>query len=121
MKSIIYIGLIILVAGIILAGQKVIDDTVKYEINPPELTDKTKEMMSNIYLDPIDPNDTIYSGLAKPLPEWLISFADSERSRIIFNLTVLNRVTIQNQQRIVSLEARIKELEKPVDPNEVKQ
>jgi hypothetical protein len=79
---------------------------------------------------PHDPNAPIYSLMWPTTPEWKAKFGESERSRIISNVSGLSKVVVElvqmaNRQgeriKILEAAARIEGIDIPVtpDPNEV--
>jgi hypothetical protein len=66
-----------------------------------------------------DPNDPIYNLLWKMTPEWQEKFGDSERSRIISNLSSTNGVLIELIKMVNAQAERIKALEE-AEENKIK-
>ena len=107
---------IVLAVVALLALRIAVDAQNRYDM---ELTPEAKEAFKNVYIENIDPNDPIYNLLWKPTPEWTKTFGNSERSRILSNLSGLNRVVVElvkmnnaQAERIVALEKEV-----IVDPN----
>ena len=97
---VILVVLPLLVAGIIVLRQA--DEGVIAELN-------------SINAVAYDPNDAIYSFLEVAEPNWVGKFGDSERTRLIYNLSKLRAVVAIQSRRILELESFNKE------PNEAKQ
>jgi hypothetical protein len=79
-----------------------------------ELTPAAKAALANVYLEPIDPCDTIYRLIIPASDEWKAKYFDSERSRLIHNIGELNVAVIKatallqgHEKRIAALEAKV--------------
>ena len=86
----------------------------RYEM---ELTPKAKELLMDVYIEPLDPNDPIYGTTASMKDDWIKNYGNSERSLLFYNVSALVQATINQERRIQELEQKIASLE--ADPNEV--
>lgn len=83
----------------------------RYEM---KLTPQAKQALIESYAEITDPNDPIYTGLVKLPDTWKDKYGDSDRSRLMFNITTLIQVVINQGERIKILEEKLL----PKDPNE---
>lgn len=69
------------------------------------------------YDQPVDANDMAFKFFARPAEDWAGKFGDSERTAILYNVSLLHARARSLEVRVAKLEARLNRLEWG-DPND---
>ena len=64
----------------------------------------------DIYTEPIDPCDPVYSVMSKPLDSWTAQFGDSERSALAYQHALARQQRSELRQMIVDVNSAVTEL-----------